>query len=731
MHKTKALWVSLLITVIVAALGLSFLVFPCSLARAEGRRKAVLIVVDGVSLKDLTENGTPGLRRLSRRGAVGLMNARSAGATSSPNCYLSIGAGARADSGSSGGLAFNTREIYENEPAGEAYLRQTGIAAPPRGVVNLATANISRRCTRCMHDVYPGALGDAFRRSGLKAGVVGNADLREVFHREASLIAMDSFGRVPYGDVSQFFLKASSTSPGGWRTDYQALLSASLALLEKVDFLVIETGDTARVNAARPLFTDRRVTQERTAAVRRADDFIEKFVARLNLEKTLVIIAVPTPSPEMIKEKNNLTPLFLLGGNVRSGVLTSQTTRHHGIVTNLDIAPTILTYLGAEIPHTMLGRPLSSEPREDPLSYLVSLNGQAINKAQIRVPVLTTYVTLIAITLLASTLILLTRARRKHLRVFQYLLLWLLCVPVTFLLLSFFSHSSIVFPVLFTVLVSALIAGIAWKLSRVAIAPITFVYLLTMLILVGDILAGSPLMQRSILGYCFMIGARYYGIGNEYMGILIGSSIASLTALMDIYELKRWPIGFAFLVMVFVVGHPALGANVGGTIVAVVGYSVTYLLLSKRRFLAKQALAVALGVFLALAALIFFDLLRASGGSHLARAIVLVQRGGYGEALQIIQRKFAMNVKGALYTVWARVLLSIMVIFPILLLRPIGAVRRVSSNYPHLTKGFMGIAAAAIAAFVFNDTGVAAAATTIIFAIASLLYIIMEEQVIA
>ncbi|HAW60072.1 MAG TPA: hypothetical protein DCW86_01210 [Actinobacteria bacterium] len=730
MRKTKALWTSL-ITVIVAALGLSFLVFPCFPARAEGRRKVILIVIDRLSLGDLTENGAPNLHRLSRRGAVGLMNARSAGAISSPNCYLSVGAGARADGESSGGLAFNTQEIYEDELAGEVFLRQTGITAPPQGVVNLAIANISRRCIRCMHDVYPGALGGALRKSGLKAGVVGNADLKDVFRREVSLIAMDSWGRVPYGDVSHFFLKASPTSPSGWRTDYQALLPASLALLEKVDFLVIETGDTARVNATRPFFADRRVAQERAAAVRRADDFIEKLVSRLNLGKTLVIIAVPTPSTEMIKEKSNLTPLFLLGGNVRSGVLTSQTTRHHGIVTNLDIAPTALTYLGAEIPHTMLGRPLGSEPQDDPLCYLASLNERAINKAQIRVPVLTTYVTLIAITLLVSTLILLARARRKYLRIFQYLLLWLLCVPVTLLMLSFFSYSSFVFPVLFTALVSALIAGIAWNLRKTNITPIAFACLLTMLVLVGDILGGSPLMQRSILGYCFMIGARYYGIGNEYMGILIGSSIAGLTALLDIYELKRWPIGLAFLVLVFVIGHPALGANVGGTIAAVVGYSVAYLLLSKGRFSAKQALATVLSVFLALVALIFFDLLMASGGSHLAGAIALIQKGGYREALQIIQRKFAMNVEGTLYTVWTRVLLSIMVIFPILLLRPMGALKRVSLNYPHLTMGFMGVAAAAIAAFVFNDTGAAAASTTIIFVIASLLYIIMEEQVIA
>jgi len=41
-------------------------------------------------------------------------------------------------------------------------------------------------------------------------------------------------------------------------------------------------------------------------------------------------------------------------------------------------------------------------------------------------------------------------------------------------------------------------------------------------LIVGDIVLGNALMQVSILGYDPIVGARFYGIGNEYMGLLAG-----------------------------------------------------------------------------------------------------------------------------------------------------------------------------------------------------------------
>ena len=48
-----------------------------------------------------------------------------------------------------------------------------------------------------------------------------------------------------------------------------------------------------------------------------------------------------------------------------------------------------------------------------------------------------------------------------------------------------------------------------------------------------DVLTGSSLIRLSPLGYDVMLGARFYGIGNEYMGILVGSSLLAALSIRD------------------------------------------------------------------------------------------------------------------------------------------------------------------------------------------------------
>ncbi len=726
LRKNCLLFVSIFLVV-------GFLVPFCPV-RTEAResRKVILIVIDGVGIEDLSHRDLIHLHGLIEKGAMGLMNTRTASRISPTNNYLSIGAGAKAEGGILGGLAFNSSEVYEANLAGEIFWQRTGVNPPLDGVVTLTIADISRRNARFPWNIFPGSLGKALKEAKLKAGVLGNADVDQEFHREISLISMDQLGRTPFGDVGRDILRKDPTSPGGWQTDYDVLLSKSLHLLRKVDFLAIEMGDTSRVNACSPLLMDWKVFSERKSALKRADEFIGRLISRIDLDKTLIIVVTPTPSNEMIKEGNNLTPIIVAGGGIKPSILTSETTRSYGIVSNIDITPTILSYLEAKISREMLGCPLQSESQDQPISYLLSLNERIFNRSKIRVPALKIYVTTIALVLVISTIFLLMGTTRKRLRALQFLLLWLICVPVTLLFLPFSIYSSLALTTILAFLGSAVVVLISLLSGRRVLSPIIFITLLTSSVLLLDVLTGSHLMQRSILGYCPIIGARFYGIGNEYMGILIGSSIAGITALMEIPNFTRKShvrlAGLTFLCLVVISGHPTLGANVGGTIAAVAGYLITYFGLLKRKISLKLILFIALAVIIALAFLIFLDLFGISPSSHLGKAVTLIQKGGLGEGLKIIQRKLAMNVKGTRYTFWTRVLIAVLVIFPILIIRPAGILRKIKSDYPCLASGLMGIAVASIAAFIFNDTGAAAASTTCIFAAVTLLYIIIEEQ---
>ena len=59
-------------------------------------------------------------------------------------------------------------------------------------------------------------------------------------------------------------------------------------------------------------------------------------------------------------------------------------------------------------------------------------------------------------------------------------------------------------------------------------------------VLVGiDTVTGSSLMRFSFLGYDPIGGARFYGLGNEYMGIMIGALIMGWVCLAELVRFDR------------------------------------------------------------------------------------------------------------------------------------------------------------------------------------------------
>lgn len=711
-----------------------------AVAKRSNQKKVVMVILNAVGIDDFTSVDTPWLYHLANKaGAVGLMNTRTAAKINPVDNYLTIGAGVKAAGGAWGGLSFNATEMYGQEKASDVYQSRTGIKVPDGMVVNLAIADVSRWSYQYNLDIYPGSLGRTLKDAGYNAAVLGNSDVLEqgdkeqTYHREAALIAMDHLGRVPFGNVSQDMLSIKPQSIGGLKTNYRVLFNKTTNLLPKVDFLVIETGDTARVDEFSNLLLDWEIPKKKKAALRDADRFVEKLTNRIDLDQTLLIVVSPTPSKKMEYQGNNLNPIILVGPDIESGVLTSATTRRHGIVDNTDIAPTIISFFGGQAPFYMAGRSLKGESQSEPVKYLTNMLQQILIKSQMRVPVLTTYVTAAAIILLVSLILLLIGEKVfSFLKYCKFLLLWAISVPVAMLLTAAFSYSSPATPVVLTMAFSLSLVILASLIGRNYLYPVLIISLLTCVFLVLDTVTGAHLMQGSLLGYCPMIGARFYGIGNEYMGVLIGSSVVGLTLLFDVFKLRSrlslLTIGLLFVLITFIVGYQGFGANVGGAIGCVVAFSITYIGFIRGRISSKHLIMVGTAVLLFLVGLAALDLWRVGGNSHLGRAIVLIQKGGFAEAVKIIQRKLAMNIKGTRYTAWTRILIASLVVLPTLFLRPVGAISKFSKEYTFLTAGIIGSACGAIVSFFVNDTGAAVAATIIVFSAAVTLYIMIEDQ---
>ncbi|WP_156972202.1 hypothetical protein [Syntrophaceticus schinkii] len=115
--------------------------------------------------------------------------------------------------------------------------------------------------------------------------------------------------------------------------------------------------------------------------------------------------------------------------------------------------------------------------------------------------------------------------------------------------------------------------------------------------------------------------------------------------------------------------------------------------------------------------------------SHFGQFAFAVQTSGLTAVKEVVVRKLAMNYKLIRYTIWTRVLLCSLLALGILFYRPVGIFRRLLTKNPAIAAGLAGGVLGAFTALIFNDSGIVAAATAIIFPAATLFYLVLREQI--
>jgi len=124
----------------------------------------------------------------------------------------------------------------------------------------------------------------------------------------------------------------------------------------------------------------------------------------------------------------------------------------------------------------------------------------------------------------------------------------------------------------------------------------------TLLTICLDTLFGQPLQKFSLFSFGQIQGIRYYGIGNEYMGILIG--VALVWFFTTVRSSRIQPVAWMVaLALSFLLGWPGLGADAGGLIGAVVAFGAAGIVIRRGRVewpailgLAVMGMALAWGI---------------------------------------------------------------------------------------------------------------------------------------
>lgn len=708
-------------------LSLSFQFFMPSSAYGFDSKKVIIFIVDRVNLNDYLSNDLPTIRYLMENGTYGLMTVNSDGAKTPENVYMTLGCGTRAVGSEKAFLNFNASELVYGESAASVFKRNTGLKPQFYNIVNLDIAQIERNNLLRNHIVIPGAMGSLLENTGRKIAVLGNEGNTIEPKRYAPLIFMNEKGIVEFGDVSDSVLKRDVMSPFGVSTDYEFLYQKYLELKDKMDLIAFQLGDTLRANDYQRFAMDRINEKYRKKALREADSFIERVIKEGD-SNTLYIVLTPLPPSKDMSLKSYLTPFILFGPGFTEGYAISDTTKRTGIVTNTDFMPTILKYLGIPIPAYVTGHPVYNSGVKGSPQELLRESEKLVFNYSSRPLFLKAYGifqigTFILIGFAAFLL-------KKYSHYSKYLLFFMSAMPLSFLLLPLFNCYTFMKAVFFLLVISVVLVFTLGKIVQYGYSFYFWISLATASVLMVDLATGQHLLKNSLLSYDVIAGARFYGIGNEYMGVLISATFCFTAFLFEKFSKKTalFLTFFIYGLVLFFIASPALGANVGGAITGFVAFGISILLLSDKRIDAKKISFIAVSILMLLAVLFYVDYLKPlSQQTHMGQTFALVKSHGFKALFQIFERKLLMNYKLIKYSIWSRVLLALSAILIFLFFAVREVFIEVLKEHPYVFKGGISTLVGVLMALAFNDSGVIAASTMSVFFGPLFLHLVIDK----
>ncbi|NLA83453.1 MAG: hypothetical protein GX854_02740 [Clostridiales bacterium] len=697
----------------------SALSVPFSYNEGTAKGKVFLISIDRIGLSHLHNENVPNLRKAMDMGGVALMTTNTGGSRSQRDAYLTMGAGTKVAAATKSPLSIHTDEIYQGYQGWELYRQITGKMPPQDAIVNLGFAQSVRNNINKSYTVTIGALGKALREAGIIPAVIGNSDTVEEKKRYMVSFLMDENGIVPKGAVHSGTYTADKSRPFGIRTDYGSIMEYIETLWDFTDVFAIELGDTSRAEDFSYLAADTINLVNKKLALHEADAFIGELMSKLDFNRDMLIIASFLGSVKDLSENNRLAPVIILGPGYSNSLLTSASTRRPGIITNLDIGATLLDFYGASKLVGQLGNRIFSSGARFNIEDFYKYNKRLIEVNNHRTPLLRSYAAILVIMLVISLLCIFYF--RKLLSYAAFFIQFQMAVPVAYLLLPLFHRSSLVENLIFSWLLALVITIIISAGRWGEIVKVWLYSMITVLLLIIDQITGAHLISCSPLGYDLINGSRYYGIGNEYMGILVGAFCLGIGSFFQICVKKRiririWQPILLFFPPLMILSHPRIGANVGGTIAAIFGFASFILLLYRKSIKLTHFFFTGIITIVFLTVIFLFDYI---GGvdtqSHMGQTVNLIMKNGSIELLLIVKRKIEMNIRLIRYTVWTRVFLLSLLTMVLLLFRPAGIFKHLAKEYPYFIKGITSGMIGCIAALLANDSGIVAAGTCMIF----------------
>ncbi len=631
--------------------------------------KVILFITQDIYLENLLSSPLPAFSYLAQKASWGLV---SMGRRRVEQAIPALGAGTYpairlADLS----LGFDAQELYQGIEARYVFYTRTGILPSPRGVVHLGIYSLQQQNEKQWTGAKLGALGTEIRGKGLKTAIIGNSD-GEQPQRMAVLIACDENGVVLMGKVGADLLQIDPHPPANKSIDMGKFKEA-LAAMQDSDFIVIDSGEMQRLAQYAPYLSPQGLEKGRKYALQKVDALLGEVLKALGEKDFLLFLSLCD-----VKQGKSLhlSPLALWGKGWEGGILTSPTTRHRGLLSLLDIPPTILSLLNLPLPGYMSGRPMRLCQGDKnlllQLDNISSLNGDS------QIPL----VALFLFFFFLSALLLIFFD-------LEPLLAFSLLFPLSYLFLPLFNPQNPLSYILLSLFLNICLFLILLNFSRLlrlALFPSSLLF--SSLAIIGDALTGGSLSFNSVLPLYPLGGLRFYGIGNEYSGILL----ISLPFAIGYLTQRDWGILASLLLGASLLLCPLCGANLGASVAF-----LSFLLLfsyykGKGTFYKMLALSLLL--------IIAFFLLETSLSSKMSHIGTFFASLGSGQpdSLYLILRKLRMNLALISSPLWKVAMAFLAGLFVLSLLRGI----KPKAERRNL---FLAGLLSTLVAFAVNDSG--------------------------
>ena len=312
------------------------------------------------------------------------------------------------------------------------------------------------------------------------------------------------------GQIGSSLYRVDPAFPTGYRTDLDNLWNAYLTIRPKADFIVVDLGDMDRVEVEKKQLSPELYQKYRQEVVATADRLIERLLETVDLKEEWVLVVSPIPASHGVAKGELMTPLIVAGPGLAPGLLTSSTTRRAGVVTNYDIAPSVIAWLNLPRPRSLPGACLTNASgRLADYGLLKDILRRSAVTYQQRPSLLKAFVSLEIIVYLTvfGLIVVFANLPRGWISVLGFMLLLIAAIPLALLLLPLLPSNSLATGFLYALVTGFFVTGLAWHLVSDTEARYAIICGATALGLLLDVLTGSSLIRLSPLGYDVMLGA--------------------------------------------------------------------------------------------------------------------------------------------------------------------------------------------------------------------------------